>query len=114
MGIFTLIVIVPIVIICALLGIVCLKLVKLPTSLLSVSIFTSAGGVVGVITIIVFGVMFSNSDGQLDSSVKILGMFIKPVSFLLWQGFMLHRNMQNIKLRSMIAFGYTAKSAAPQ
>lgn len=105
MGVFTLIVVVPIVIICALLGIVCLKLVKLPTSLLSVSIFTSAGGVVGVITIIVFGVMFSNSDGRLDSSAKILGMFIIAGVFSVMAGiyassqYAKHKTTLNDRLR---------------
>ena len=57
MEIFKIIAVIPIVIIFVLLGIVCLKLAKLPTSLLSVSIF-------------------SNSDGKLDSSANLLGIFI--------------------------------------
>ena len=105
MGIFNIIAVIPIVIICALLGIACLKLVKLPIILLSVSIFTSAGGVVGVIKIIVFGVMFSNSEGQLDSSAKILGMFIIAGVFSVMAGiyassqYAKHKKTVNDRLR---------------
>lgn len=86
MGIFSIIVIIPIVVICALLGIVCLKVAKLPTSLLSVTIFTGTGSIVGVATIIVWGFIFSNDQGQLDSTAKILSMFVAAGIFAVIAG----------------------------
>lgn len=76
MGIFTIIIVIPIVVICALIGIVCLKVVKLPIGIISVTIFTGTGGITGIATIIVWGFIFSNDLGQLDTTLKIVSMFI--------------------------------------
>ncbi len=76
MGIFSIIAVILIVAVCALLGIICLKVAKLPANLLSVTIFTGSGGIVGVATMVGWGFMFPNAEGQLDSTAKILGLFI--------------------------------------
>lgn len=76
MGIFSVIVLVPIILVCALLGICCLKAAKQTVSLASVTIFTGVGGIVGVVTIIGWGFIFSDSGGMLSSTAKVVGMFI--------------------------------------
>ncbi len=83
---FSIIVLIPVVVVCALLGVVCLKLARLPVSLMSVSIFTGTGGIVGVVTIIVWGFIFSNAQGQLDTAAKVLGMFITAGVFAVMAG----------------------------
>ena len=72
MGLFTIFILIPIVVICALLSVVCLKVARQPITLFTVTIFTGSGGIVGVATIILWAVIFS----KLDSPIKILGMFI--------------------------------------
>ena len=76
MGIFSVIAVIPIVFVCAILGIVCLKLIKLPISIPTVAIFTVAGGLTGIATIVAWGFIFSNYQQQLDSEAKILSMFV--------------------------------------
>jgi len=75
MGAFSLFVLIPIIAICALLGAICLKIAKQSVNVLSVTIFTAVGGVIGVLTIIGWVLIFSTG-GQLNSFGSVLGMFI--------------------------------------
>lgn len=76
MGLFALFVIIPVILICALVGVVCLWIAKIPITLISVSVFTFIGGAVGVATMIIWGFIFSNTQGQLDTKYEVLGMYI--------------------------------------
>ena len=105
MGIFAIIIILPIVFICALLGMVCLKIAKLPTNIPSVSIFTCTGGITGVVTIIMWGFIFSNSKGQLTLALSVISMFIVAGIFAVIAGiyasslYAKHNKNQNSRLR---------------
>lgn len=73
---FSLLILVPIVLVCTVLATVCLKLAMKTVNVISVVVFTVAGGLVGVATIAGWGFVFANSDGVLDSQAKVVGMFI--------------------------------------
>ena len=75
MGIFTIIVLIPIIAVCALLAAACLMLTKQPLSFISVTIFTFTGGLIGLITMMVWCSIFANEEGTLESTAAVLGMF---------------------------------------
>lgn len=76
MGIFSLLILIPVVLVCAVLAAACLKLAKKPVDVVSVVVFTVVGGLVGVATVVGWGFVFANGDGMLASQAKVVGMFI--------------------------------------
>lgn len=76
MGLFAVFIIVPVILICALVGVICLCIARIPITLISVSVFTFVGGAVGVATMIIWGLMFTNAQGELDTKYEVLGMYI--------------------------------------
>ena len=76
MGIFSVIGLIIIISVCAILGMACLKLTKIPIGLGTVTVLTLTGGVVGFSTMVIWSFVFSNNNGQLDTAWKVVGMFL--------------------------------------
>ena len=75
MGIFGVIIMILIILVCALLGAACLKLAKQTVNFSSVAIFTVTGGIIGFVTMMLWGFLFANSEGTLKSGESVIGMF---------------------------------------
>ena len=76
MEIFNLVILIPIIILCTLGSILVLMVTKLPISIGSVLLFTVTGGMAGVCTMILFGLLFSNDSRQLTSVIELVSMFL--------------------------------------
>jgi len=72
---FSLMALILIIGICALLATVCLFIARKPISFTSITIFTLTGGVIGLMTIFVWGFLFANEGGTIESGGMVLGMF---------------------------------------
>lgn len=61
--------------ICAILAAICLLVARKPVSFGSITIFTFTGGLIGLLTIFVWGLLFANEGGTIESGAMVLGMF---------------------------------------
>lgn len=76
MGILNLVILITIIILCILGSMLVLMVAKLPINTGSVLLFTVTGGIAGVCTMMLFGLLFSNDSGQLTSVIEVVLMFL--------------------------------------
>ncbi len=73
---FTVMIMIPMIFIGLVLGAVCLRLANIPISWPSVVAFALIGGLMGFATMVIWSLIFTNSEGQLETTLGVLGMFL--------------------------------------
>jgi hypothetical protein len=76
MGIFGLIIIIPVILLYLLVGFVYLKITAGNANLISLGVFLVAGLAAGFLAMIGYGAVFADSHGSLNSASEVIGMFV--------------------------------------
>jgi len=76
MGVFNLLIIVPVVALYGLFGMICLKLLSIRFNFSYLILFVVSGIVSGTITMFLYGVLVADASGHLKSAEEVIGMFV--------------------------------------
>lgn len=75
MGIFNLVIIVPLLAIYGICGAICLRILGIKTNILTLSLFVLGGVLAGTISIFIYGFLVADQNGQLNGAIEVIGMF---------------------------------------
>jgi len=76
MGIFNLIIIIPVILLYLSIGWIYLKLARKPVNRKNLLVFVISGGIGGITSLIAYGLIAILLTGKLDNVIEIIGMFL--------------------------------------